>query len=365
MNNKKALSKLLIALIIIIPIVIIVGIALTGVKKNDVPKIGFVITGTINDTGWNGAHYKGISYACDKLGAKLLVEENIPEDTAMCTAAIERLIDKGASMIVLSSYSYPDKAAEIIKKYPDVAFYGSASEFTFDNFTSYFGRMYQIRYLSGILAGMKTETGNIGYVAAMPNIEVIRGINAFTLGVKQVNPDATVNVIWTDSWDNEEQETVAAEKLINNKAVDLITYHQNQAFVARVADDAGIYSIGYNETVSGLSDKHLTAAIWNWKKMYYKIIREYMLGNANSVKRHWLGIDTGAVELSDYSSLVTEDEKKAIDTKINELLSGKQIFSGEIYDNEGNLRCSPGESISDEILLEEMNWFVDGVIIYE
>ena len=146
-------------------------------------------------------------------------------------------------------------------------------------------------------------------MAAMPNSEVNRGINAFTLGVRSVNNEANVPVKWTNSWDNKDAEEKAAETLIKDEDVDVLTYHQNQHYTAEVADKAGIYSIGYNEEVENISDRYLTAAVWNWKSLYFDIVREHIMGKSNSVKRHWFGIDTGVVELTEYSSMVSEETK--------------------------------------------------------
>lgn len=364
MKNKLK-QILLLVLILVILIVIIVSIIFTGKEEKDLPKVGLVLTGTKADTGWNSGHYEGAKYACDKLGAELIVIENVPEDGKKCEEAIRKLAKEDVAMIILSSYAYPMLVKDVIAEYPDIAFYGSSAEFTADNMTSYFGRMYQARYLAGIVAGMKTDSNQIGYVASMPNAEVNRGINAFTLGVKSVNPDATVYVMWTGSWENESSEIESTERLISEIGTDVITYHQNQHYVAQTADKAGVYSIGYNEEVKGLSDKYLTAAVWNWKALYYQIVRELMLNETNTVRRHWFGMDTGVVELSEFSSCVADEVILKVETAKQEFLSGKDVFFGVIYDNTGELRCDVGETISDEILLNQLDWYVDGVVIYE
>uniref|UniRef100_UPI0040571FCA BMP family ABC transporter substrate-binding protein n=1 Tax=Acetatifactor sp. TaxID=1872090 RepID=UPI0040571FCA len=365
MKNSKLKQVLPLVLAAIILLIILVLIMMTGYDKKNMPKVGVIITGAIDDEGWNGVHYQGVLNACEKLGAKLLVKENVPEGTDRCVEAIRELAMEGAEMIILSSYAYPSEVKDTIQSYPEIAFYGISAEYYADNMTSYFGRMYQARYLAGIVAGMKTESNVVGYVAAMPNIEVNRGINAFTLGVRSVNPDAMVKVVWTGIWEHEEQETLAANRLIEELDADVITYHQNQHYVAQVADAAGVYSIGYNEMAEGLSEKYLTATVWDWNSLYYEIVRELMQGKANSVKRHWFGIDTGVVGLAEYSSLVEEEIRDTVDCARKEMSVGKNIFSGVIYDNKGELRCGEGESISDEILLEKMDWYVDGVVIYE
>lgn len=365
MRKSKAQPYWLLILAAVVLVIIIVLIFTIGSDKGEITKVGVIFTGSVEDDGWNGMHYQGVSYACEQLGAELLIKENVPEETGRCVEAVDELVEEGAEMIILSSYAYPKEVQQTIQKYPHISFYGISAEYYAENMTSYFGRMYQARYLAGIVAGMKTESDVIGYVAAMPNCEVNRGINAFTLGVKSVNEDAKVKVIWTDSWEDKEKEQEAARNLIEGHGADVLTYHQNQPYVAQEADTAGIYSIGYNAPAAGLSEKYLTAAVWDWNTLYYQIIREFMQGKGNSIQRHWFAIDTGVVGLAEYSSLVDESIKEQVDNAKQKLYAGEDVFSGLIYDNMGELRCGYGELVSDEILLEELDWFVDGVEIYE
>lgn len=364
MNNVKNKRYMLLIAAAVLLIIIIVSIFTINWKKEDKVKIGLILTGATTDEGWNGMHYQGVSSACKELGVELIVKENVAEGSGQCEIAIDELVKEDVGMIILSSYAYPEEVQETVQKYPQVSFYGISAEYGAENMTSYFGRMYQARYLAGIVAGMKTENNVIGYVAAMPNSEVNRGINAFTLGVKSVNPDATVNVVWTNEWENEEKESEAVDVLINELGADVLTYHQNQHYVAQKADEAGVYSIGYNAVAQGLSEKYLTAAVWDWNALYYQMIREYLQGKGNSVERHWFSLDTGVVALAECSELVDEETLQKIESAKQEMASGRQIFSGVIYDNNGTLQCDEGESISDEMLLKKMDWFVDGVVIY-
>ncbi|MBQ9141330.1 MAG: BMP family ABC transporter substrate-binding protein [Lachnospiraceae bacterium] len=365
MKSNKWNSGILLVFVALILVIIFVFIATIGERKTSVPKVGVVMTGAAEDSGWNGMHYQGIKYACDELGAELLLKENVLEGSGDCVQAIHELAQEGAALIILTSYAYPIEVKDVIGDYPDISFYAISAEYYAENMTSYFGRMYQARYLAGIVAGLQTETNQIGYVAAMANAEVNRGINAFTLGARSVNPQARIHVVWTEAWDNQEKEIQSAEVLIKEKQADVITYHQNQHHVAKAADEAGVYSIGYNEAVEGLSDKYLTAAVWDWNALYYEIVKEYFQGRANAVKRHWFGIDTGVIKLADFSSAIREEAVQAVEEARQEILSGKAVFSGKILDNTGTLRCDDGENISDEILLEKLDWYVDGVSIYE
>ena len=365
MKNKS--TKIILLFLIII---LVFGIATFAVitsisEKNNQRKLGYIMTGSADEEGWNGMNYKGIEAVCEELDVKLILKENIAENTGDCPKAVYELADEGAEIIILSSYAYPAEAKDAIDNNPAVSFYGISSDYYADNMSSYFGRMYQVRYLTGIIAGMTTETNKIGYVAAMSNCEVNRGINAFTLGVRRVNPEAEVIVYRTNSWDDKDKEISAANTLIETYNVDLLTYHQNQSYVAEAAEAAGVYSIGYNEENEELSEKYLTAAVWDWEKLYKDVVRDFLQGNANTKQHHWCGIETGAVGLSKYSPLVSQAARAEVDKAKNELLAGKDVFSGEIYDNTGVLRCSEDEFISDTTLMTDLYWYVDGVIINE
>ncbi len=146
---------------------------------------------------------------------------------------------------------------------------------------------------------------------------------------------------------------------------DVLTYHQDEDATAQVADKYGVDFIAYNEILSGYSEHYLTSVASRWDLYYYDIIQRYLKGEMNSVKNYWLGIDIGAVMLSEYSPRVTLEEIRQIDSLKQELINDKLIFSGLIYDNEGNIRCEEGEAISDDTLLENINWLVKGVEVLE
>lgn len=365
MNDKLRLKAIILVIAVFIGLIAAFAVLTGFLSESDERKIGFVMTGSVDEQGWNGMNYDGIKAVCDDFGIELLIKENIPEGENLCSGAIAELAADGAEMIILSSYGYPEEVRDIIGNYPEIAFYGNSAEYYEDNMTSYFGRMYQARYLSGIIAGMQTESDIIGYVAAMPNSEVNRGINAFTLGVRRVNPEAAVVVVWTDTWNDEGKEMEAAYSLIENAGADLLAYHQNQPYVIDAAEELGVYSIGYNEAFDGYSEKHLTAAVWNWELLYKDIVKDFMQGKANLVQHHWCGIETGAVGLSEYSSLVSEEARSEVEKAKAEILSGNDVFSGEIYDNNGVLRCGIDEVISDSFLMSEFDWYVEGVSFYE
>lgn len=364
-KSKKYRIPLLLAGVIVIMLLFLILIGFGNEKQEKKIKVGFVLSGGAAEEGWNGMHYRGIKEACDEANVDLLVSENVEEFSGQCEMAVRGLASAGCEMIILSSYGYAEEMYHIAGEYPELVFYVNSSEYHAENMTSYFVKMYQARYLSGIIAGMMTENNQIGYVAAMSNNEVNRGISAFTLGVKRVNPDAEVVVTFTGSWDDEEQEKAAAGKLIEKADVDVITYHQNQTYVAETAEQAGIYSIGYHESKHDFSDNYLTTVKCDWSLVYRELVQAFLKGEANSVENFWIGMDTGAVGVTEYSSKIPENVKAEVEAAKEEILGGKEIFSGVIYDRNGKLQCGENELISDERLLEQFDWLVEGVRIYE
>lgn len=362
-NNKR--TQILFFLGIAVLVCIILSIVFFNRTKEKAVKVGFVLSGSIDENGWNGEHYRAISGACNACGTELLVKENIKEFTGQCATAIKELVEEGAEMIFLNSYGYSEEVSELVTDYPNVTFYANSSEYHTGNMTSYFARMYQARYLAGIIAGMTTEGNRIGYVAAMSNNEVNRGINAFTLGARSVNEDVTVVVAWTGSWDDEQAERQATRNLVEKAGVDVVTYHQNQDYVIQEAERLGAASIGYHKEFEGFSEQYLTSTVYNLEPVYHELIKEYMKGKGNSRTNYWIGIEKGAVGLSAYSKKVTPEMRTAVEEAINRMLGGEDVFTGVIYDTQGNLRCDESEIISDEILLEQFDWFVEGVEFYE
>lgn len=326
--------------------------------------VGVVIPGQVEELGWNGTHYKGIVSASQELGAKVLLIEDIKENSGLCRGAVDSLIHAGARMIILGSYNYADEIADVIRNHPEIMFYCCAASLRDENYKVYFARVYQARYLSGILAGLSTRNNRIGYVAAMNNIEVNRGINAFTLGARSVNPDARVFVAWTGSWDDAEREKANVDVLVDSFNVDLVTYHQNQDWVLGEAEARGILSIGYNLESTHYSEKVLSSVATNWNMVYREIIQDFFQ-KKKSISNYWIGLEKDAVGLSFYSPLVGDSIRQILDETMLKMKNGMEVFAGPLYDNFGKLRCRKDELLGDAVLRENMDWFVKGVELYE
>lgn len=361
-NRKNLIGTLFYALLLLLTLTLVLKF---GAPKEETPEtVGFITPGNTDASGWSAINCQGIQAACQNMGVGLLLRDEIPEGDGSCLQAVQELSDEGAGMIILNSYGYSREMKDRLDQYPDITFFGSSADYDAPNLISYSTRMYQARYLSGIVAGAQTKNGKIGFVAADRKIEICRGINAFTLGVQRVNPEAEVIVAWTGTWDDEETETAVAEALIRDEGVDVLTYHQDRPYVIRAAEKAGIYSIGYYEAIEDASDRYLTCVICDWTPLYEELIKEYMRGQKVGVLSDWLGLESGVVHLNGYSSLVPQSTRDEVEKATQEILSGQDVFTGLIYDNEGNLLCNEGEAMSDNSLLYNMDWLAKGVRVY-
>lgn len=335
-------------------------------RKNEL-KVGLILTGTKDEGGWNSAHFDGASAACSQLDAQLVIKENIIEGSGECVSAVADLVEQDdVKIIFLAGYGFGKEITEICDQYPEVMFYTVDFNSIEENVSAFFGRMYQAKYLAGIVAGNMTKTNQIGYVAAMDTPEVIRGINAFTLGVRKANPKAEISVLYTGTWENEDKERSAANRLIEESQADVLAYHQNTTYVVEEAEKAGIYSIGYHyDDAEKFSENYLTSAIWNFKDIYTGEIKRFLSGKNLGNRTTWLGLLEGTVKLGKWSPLVSEDIKEQVKEAESQIESGVDVFYGPIYSNKGELMVEEGESIPDSFLLEEFDWYVEGVTVKE
>lgn len=323
-------------------------------------KVGVLINGSCSDHSYCQAHYEAIEAIKDELNLQVIYLENVPMDCYQDIVSFIR--DKGCKIIVGVSYEFGRDMMKAAEEYPDIYFLHASGINHRKNFSSFFGRMYQARYLSGIAAGMNTKTGELGYVAAFPISEVIRGINAFTLGVRSVRPDAIVHVRYCNSWQEDEPAGKVCRELLNLYPIDVVAMHTNSLQPHKEADARGIWSVGYNIDNSALFPKtYLTACIWKWE-VYY---REQIL---NCLQRKFHGhhdlmdMNQGIVALSELSSYADPQTKAKIQAAYEKLHTLEfDVFYGPIRDNTGKLRINEGESMPDDEMFNRFYWYVEGV----
>ncbi len=324
-------------------------------------KVAFVYVGPVGDTGWTKKHDDGRKELEAAMGDKVQTTflESVPEG-AQSEATFERLAREGNKVIFGTSFGYMDQMLAVAKKYPDVVFMHAAGYKTDKNMGTYFGAAEEARYLTGMAAASATKSKKLGYVAAFPIPEVIRGINAFTLGAQKINPDITVDVVWTSTWFNPTVEKEAAQSLLN-KGIDVIGQHQDTPGPGEAAQAANAKWVGYNDDMSRFAPQAwLTAPMWDWGPFYIKTVQDVMAGTWKS-EQYYGNMKDGLVKLAPVSSSVPADIKAQMDDAQKKIISGEFApFTGPITKQDGSVAYAAGAKASLDDLLK-MDYFVKGV----
>lgn len=334
--------------------------AVTEEAVDEALTVGFVYVGPVGDGGWTYAHNEGRLFIEEELGVNTLFKESVPEGPEV-EKVMRDMIDQGATVIFATSFGYMDYVEKISKEFPEVKFLHCSGYKSTDNMNNYFGRMYEPRFLSGVVAGMKTETNKVGYVAAFEIPEVIRGINAFALGVQAINPDAVVDVRWTHTWYDPAKEKEAAKALLDAGA-DVIAQHQDTAGPQQAAEEKGASAIGYNTISEDKAPKaYMTAPIWNWG-VYYKAQVEMVMNNEWAPENFWGGMTDGIVMLAPITENGPEGASEKVEEFAAQIMDGSfHVFGGVIELQDGTTVGEEGKVLSDGDLLG-MNYFVKNVV---
>ena len=326
-------------------------------------KVGLILNGRHDDRNYVQTHYEALQSLQKELNLKIIYRENIPDD---CYKEIVELIEKEhCEIIVANSFGFGEDMKRAAAEYPQIYFLHATGTAHMINLSTYFGRMYQARYLAGIVAAKESKTGELGYVAAFPLPEVIRGINAFTLGARSVRSDIKVWVRYCNSWTADEPAESATQTMLDNHpAIDTIIMHTNSIVPHKATESRGVMSIGCNKDNRELfTDTYLTAIEWNWQGYYREQILDCLRGKFHGTHK-WIGMEDGIVKLAGFSHLVSEETKAAVAAANDRFLSRAfDVFYGPIRDNTGRLRLAEGESMSDNTMLNTFNWYVEGVTI--
>lgn len=342
-----------------------------GIPAEDI-KVGVLyISDPAEGSGYSYTHDLGILGMMSNLGlSEDQIERKIVGDTDSegTEEAVDEFVSDGCNVIFATSWGYMEKIAEMAEKYPDVYFsHGSGYMSNGKNFNNYFGRIYQARYLSGIVAGMNTKTNRLGYVAAqdISNSEVTGGINAFAIGAASVNPEAEIYVAVTHSWYDPEKEEAAARKLLD-MGCDVMTQHCDTPYPMTLAQEYGVYGIGYNSDMSKeVPEACLCSVIWNWSAYYTSAVGSIIEGTWTG-ENYYGGISEGLVQITDLASFCTEGTQEKVTEAVNDILSGRNnVFDGEMKTNTGEVVGSAGSTLDDATITGAMNWYYENVIIAE
>jgi basic membrane protein A and related proteins len=322
-----------------------------GVAKEDL-KVGFVFIGDENE-GYTAAHYKGTMEMKEALGLaddQIIVKWNIPEDETAQDAAMD-LADQGCQIVFANSFGHESYVIEAAKEYPEVQFCHAtgfqAASSGLSNMHNYFTAIYEARYVSGVVAGMKLnqmiEDGTvakdackIGYVGAYPYAEVISGYTSFFLGVRSVCPDATMEVKYTNSWASFDLEKEAADALISDGCV-LISQHADTTGAPTACEAAGVPCVGYNiSMIATAPTQALTSSTNNWGAYVTEAVQHVVDGTEIPVD--WCkGFSDGAVLITELNeAAVAPGTKEKVEEVEAKLAAGElHVFDTSTWTVEG------------------------------
>lgn len=323
--------------------------------------LGYIYVGPEKDHGYNTSMDNGRRFVEKNLpGTKTLHVENIPE-TAEVEKVMERMIKSGATVIFATSYGYLDYAIGLGKKYPKVSFLHAGGLKLGDNVGTYWANSDDAMYLAGMAAGAVSKSGKLGFIAAFPIPQVVRSINAFTLGAQAMNPKATTSVVWTGGWLQPAKEAEATNSLIDAGADVIGEQVDSPITIAQTAEKRGIHVVGKDVDVSKFAPQAvLTGASWNWGPTMLKLVKEIEAGTWKP--SHVRGdLKDGTVVLDKFGPAVPAAAQKTILAKKDEILKDKfVVWSGPLKGQDGKELLPAGKPMDMETL-ESMQFFVQGV----
>ncbi len=323
-------------------------------------KIGFVYVSPVGDAGWSYQHDLGRQAVVQRYGDRVKTRffESIAEGPD-AERVIGKLARSGFDLIFSTSFGFQNPTLSVAHRYPSLVFEQATGYKRAPNVGNYSPRFYEGRYLAGVAAGGSTRSNIIGYVAAFPIPEVVRGINAMALGALRANPKAQIRVIWTNSWFDIAKESDAADSLVAQGA-DVLTHHTDSVAVVKKAKDLGVHAIAYHSDMK----KHggaaqLGAVVHNWQDFYTDIVESVLEGTWQS-QSIWDGIDQGMVDFV-VTSEMKSDLSQLLRTTKQQIVNGQlHPFDGPIVDQDGSQVLAKGAYLSDQELLR-MDYFVSNV----
>ncbi len=333
----------------------------TGSNTTGPLKAAWIYVGPANDGGWSQAHDEGRKAVEKALGDKVKTtfKEIVNEEQGIATT-IDDLVKDGNKIIFATSFGYGKAMKEASEKYKDVKFEWATGDSPAANMSIYFGAGEESLYLTGIAAGKATKSNKIGFVAPFDIPEVVRHINAFTLGVQSVNPQATVKVLKTLSWTDAAKARQHAESLIGEGA-DVIASGVDGPSPGDAAKEKGAKWVGYDADQSqNYPNVWLTAAVYHWGPYYTKQVQSVIDGNWKS-GAYYGNIKDGLTDIAPFGSSVDADTQKLIQEKRSEIVDGKlKVFAGPIMDQDGMEKVAAGSELpfADQM---GITWWVKGV----
>ena len=327
-------------------------------------KVGFVYVSPVGEAGWSYQHDLGRREMEKALGDKVRasIVESVAEG-ADSERVIRDLARQGNKLVFATSFGYLEPTLRVAAEFPEVRFEHAGGYKTSANVKTYDARYYEARYLAGLLAGASSKSGVAGYVAGFPVPEVVQGINAFTIGMREANPKAVVKVVWLNTWFDPAREAEAAQALVNQGA-DVLTNHSASPAVAQTAQAnfaaKGVRFLGYQSDMHAYApDAQLAAVTHHWGG-YYTAAARAVLDGTWDARPVWGGMRDGFVDLSAVDPKLPAAVRTRVEERRKAILAGRfKPFSAPLRDNQGKVRLSHGAL--DDPAIQKMNWLVEGV----
>jgi simple sugar transport system substrate-binding protein len=325
-------------------------------------KVAFVYVDPVGDTGWSYQHDLGRKEIEKVFGAqvKTTFVESVPA-TADAERVIRQLAAAGNQLIFTTSFGYMEPTLKVAKLFPKTRFEHNTGYKVAPNVSTYEARFHEGAYLLGVVAGKMTKSNTLGYVGSFPIPEVVRNINAFTLGARSVNPAIKVKVIWVDTWYDPGKERQAAETLIAQGA-DVLCQNTDSPAVVQTAEKKGVYAFGWDSDMSKYGPRaQLTANTQNWGVYYVDTVRKALNNTWTGNRQTKWGLKEKMVALMPLSKAVPADVARQFEERREAIASGKfDPFTGPIKDNTGKIRVAAGAVLPFADVMS-INWYVDGV----
>ncbi len=324
-------------------------------------KIAFAYIGPVGDAGWTYAHDRGRLEMEKELGDKVKTTfvEKVPEGPE-AERVIRDLVGQGNTLIFGTTFGYMEPMLKVAADNPNVKFEHGTGYKTAPNMRTYDARTYEGAYMAGVIAGGITKSNTLGVVGSIPIPEVIRNINAFTLGAQSVNPKIKTKVVWVNAWFDPPKETEGAQSLLNQGA-DVLFQNTDSSAVLQAAEKAGKHAFGWDSDMSKFGPKsHLASAVINWGPYYTKATKDALEGTWQT-GGVWWGVKEGAIDLVSISDAVPGELKAKVETVKNGLKDGSfVIWKGPIVGQDGK-EVVAKDTVADDKFLGGINFYVKGV----
>ena len=324
-------------------------------------KIAFAYVGPVGDAGWTFAHDKARKAIEAEFGAKVTTSfvENVPE-AADAERVMRDLVAQGVQLVFGTTFGYMQPMLKVAADAKDVKFEHATGYKTAANLRTYDARTYEGAYMVGVIAGGMTKTNVLGVVASIPIPEVIRNIDAFTLGAQSVNPAVTTRVVWVNKWFDPPKEGEGAQALLDGGA-DVLMQNTDSSAVLQAAEKAGKYGFGWDSDMQKFGPSaHLASAVIDWAPYYKKAVKDVLDGTWTT-EQTWWGVAQGAIDVVSVSDKVPAPIKDKLAAVKRGLGDGSfVIWKGPIADQAGK-EVVAASQVADDKFLHAINFYVKGV----